>query len=97
MQILTGNPHQSLRGLVFPARAPGDPLANTASEMCIFPLIPRQTGFFSKMLISSWFRTVFIQGNVLPLNLHGNGAAACVTGVSGHRKASCVGPDTSNI
>lgn len=88
MQILTGNPQQSLCGLVFPALTPGDPLANAASEMWIFPLMPRQTGIFHKMLISVWFRAVFI---------HGNGAAACGRGVSGHRKASCVDPDTSDI
>lgn len=73
---------------MFPALAAGDPLANTASEMWVFPLIPRHTGIFHKMLISSWFRAVFI---------HGSGAAACGRGVSGHTKASCVGPDTSEI
>lgn len=69
--------------------APGDPLASAASEICVcFSSDSRQTGIFHQMVISGWFRAVFT---------HRNGAAACVTGVSGHRKASCLGPDVSDI
>lgn len=72
-----------------PRARSGGSVSKHSSEMCVFPLIPRQTGiFFHKMLIPGWVRAVLI---------HGNGAAACGRGVSGHRKVSCVGPDISDI